>query len=225
MVYILPISLMAQVKINEGKVYYDISYTNLSPNLKMKENQMPHDATFYFKNEKSRIEMNAGPFGKNITITDKLKKQTTILINIYGKKFALIKSDSEMAEVKKSMITDTTKANIKIELTNETKKIAGYTCQQAFIVKTIKGTTTKNECWYSKDIPPYNTEGDEAFKQIDGFLMQYDIKNPDMEMRMKVKIVFANPIEDSYFEIPKGYQVVTETQLTNILNLMQQDGQ
>ncbi len=213
----------AQPKITEGKLHYQISYLDLPAELRKNEQQLPHDATFYFKNEKSRIEMSEGVFGKNVTISDKKNKETIVLLNIQGKKFALRKSDSEMVEVRQSMQTDTAKTVTTIELVNETKKIAGYVCQKAIITKTKKGIATKSECWYTKDLPPYNTEGDEAFKQIDGFLMQYTIKEASMNMTMTVKMVMALPIEDSYFEIPEGYKLVSEKQLTAILNLMQQE--
>jgi hypothetical protein len=40
-------------------------------------------------------------------------------------------------------------------------------------------------------------------------------------MTMTVKLVMKLPIENSYFEIPAGYQVVSEKELNNILMVMQ----
>ncbi len=217
-----PVLLWSQPLVTEGKLFYDITYQDLTGDMKAREHQLPHDATIYFKKEKCRIEMGVGPFGKNITITDKAKKETLVLLNIYGKKFALRKSDSEMVEVKNSLKTDTAHTDIKIELVNETKKIAGYLCHKAIIIKTTNGKSIKSECWFTKDLPPYNTEGDEAFKLIEGLLMQYSIKDATMNMILTVKMVMPLPIEDRYFEIPPGYQEVTETELVNVLNVMQQ---
>lgn len=220
--FFIPVLLRSQPKVTEGKLFYDITYQNLTAEMKEHEHQLPHDATFYFKNEKCRLEMGAGPFGKNVTITDKTKKETIILLNIYGKKFAMRKSDSEMVEVINSLKTDTARIDIKIELVNDTKKIAGYICHKAFIIKTKNGISNKSECWFTRDLPPYTTEGDEAFKMIDGFLMQYSTFEANINRTLTVKMVMPLPIEDRYFEIPPGYQIVTETELVNVLNVMQQ---
>jgi hypothetical protein len=42
-----------------------------------------------------------------------------------------------------------------------------------------------------------------------------------MSMTMTVKLVMRVPIEDSYFEIPQGYQIVSEKELNRILMVMQ----
>ncbi|MBC7381945.1 MAG: DUF4412 domain-containing protein [Bacteroidia bacterium] len=219
----LPTLLWAQPKITEGKLFYDITYQNLSEQMKGKESQLPHDASFYFKNKKSRIEMGAGSLGKNVTITDQTKKLTIVLLNIYNKKFAILKTDSEMLEVRKSFQPDTAKTVVKVEVINEQKKIAGYTCQKAIITRTTNGIIKKSDCWFTKDLPSYNTQYDEAYKMIDGFLMQYNITEAGMTMMMTVKMIMPIPIDDKMFEVPEGYRVLTEKELMKVLNVLQQD--
>ncbi len=219
---LFPALVNAQPRITEGKLFYDISYKGLSNELKNKEHLLPHDASLYFKNEKCRIEMGAGQFGKNTTIVDKKKGETIALLNIYGKKFAIRKSDSEMVEVRNSLKTDTAISDVKIEIIEEYKTIAGYKCQKAIIKKTSRGLSKQSDCWFTKEIPPYNTQNDEAFKLIDGFLMQFNIQEEQLSMTMTVKMVHPIPMDDKLFEIPNDYQLVTEKELTRVLKVLQQ---
>jgi hypothetical protein len=207
--------------ITEGKLFYDITYENLGPDMKRNEHMLPHDASFYFKGEKTRMEMGVGGMGKNSTIYDRSKKQTTVLLNIYGKKFALIKSDSEMVELRKSMIQDTSKRIVAVELLSDQKIIAERSCHKALVHQTINGLKKTNECWYTNEIPPFNTENDDNLKAIKGFLMQYTITENGVTMVMKVKMVQGVPIDEKMFEIPTGYQIVSESELNRILTVMQ----
>ncbi len=223
LLFFFPSLIWAQPKITEGKLLYEITYQNLSKELISKEHLLPHDASLYFKNEKCRIEMGAGQFGKNITIIDKEKGETLALLNINGKKFAIRKNDSEMVEVRNSLRSDTSKSDIKVEIVNEQKNIAGFVCQKAIITRTKRGVKKQSECWFTKELPAYNTQNDEAFKKIDGFLMQFSINESQLNMTMKVKMVNPLPMDDKLFEIPDGYHLVTEKELTKILNVMQLD--
>jgi len=210
----------SQVVIKEGKLFYDISYQNLNADVKRNEHLLPHDASFYFKDKKTRMEMGLGGKGKNSTIYNGETKKTTVLLNIFGKKFALIQTDSELVVVKKSLRTDTITKETSVVVVDEFKTIADKRCQKALVYIKTPYDTTINECWFTKELPPYNTENDENLKSINGFLMQYSITENGMTMIMKVKMIQSIPIEDKMFEIPATYQVVTEQELNLLLGAM-----
>jgi hypothetical protein len=209
-----------QILIKEGKLFYDISYQNLNADVKRNEHLLPHDASFYFKDKKTRMEMGLGGKGKNSTIYDGETKKTTVLLNIFGKKFALIQTDSELVEVKKSLRTDTISKETSVVVVEEYKTIADKRCQKALVYIKTPYDTIINECWFTKELPPYNTENDPNLKSINGFLMQYSITENGMTMVMKVKMIQSIPIEDRMFEIPATYQVVNEEELNLLLGAM-----
>lgn len=219
--FLLPTLGMAQTTLTEGKLFYDISYPNLSPDMRRNEHMLPHDASLYFKNNLTRLEMGIGGMGKNSTIYNRETKVTTILLNIKGRKFALVQTDSQMAEVKKQMNPDTTTYTYSVLVKDEYKTIADRKCRKALIYKVSGKDTITNECWFTKELPPYNTENDPNFKLIDGFLMQYTIQENGMTMVMKVKMVLPVPIENSQFEIPSTYQKVNEEELNRLLMVIQ----
>lgn len=219
--FLLPTLGMAQTTLTEGKLFYDISYPNLSPVMRRNEHMLPHDASLYFKNNLTRLEMGIGGMGKNSTIYNRETKVTTILLNIKGRKFALVQTDSQMTEVKKQMNPDTITYKFSVLLKDEYKTIAERKCRKALVYKVAGKDTLINECWFTNELPPYNTENDPNFKLIDGFLMQYTIQENGMTMVMKVKMVLPVPIENSLFEIPSTYQKVNEEELNRLLMVIQ----
>ncbi|MDP3928776.1 MAG: DUF4412 domain-containing protein [Bacteroidota bacterium] len=208
--------------LREGKILYDISYQNLPAEMRRNEHMLPHDASFYFKGEKTRMEMGISGMGKNTTIYNGDSATNTVLLNIKGKKFALIKSDSEMVEVRQSFApNDSNYAFLGVTVVNEFKKIVDFNCQKAIVKRKVNGIIQETICWFTKEIPPYNTKNDPNLHDIPGFLMQYSMTENGMSMTMTVKLVMRVPIEDSYFEIPQGYQIVSEKELNRILMVMQ----
>jgi GLPGLI family protein len=127
-----------------------------------------------------------------------------------------------MVEIRKSMSpNDTNSTFLGVNIVDEYKKIVDFNCQKAIVTRKVNGITKETICWFTKDIPPYNTQNDPNLKSIPGFLMQYSLLESGISMTMTVKLVMKLPIENSYFEIPAGYQVVSEKELNNILMVMQ----
>ncbi len=215
------LSLKAQINLTEGKVFFDISYQNLAPEMKRNEHLMPHDASFYFKENHTRLEMGVAGMGKNSTLYDRIKKETTILLYLKGKKFALVQTDSSMKAYRNLLISDSSQKNFSIELTDEYKIICAHKCRKAIVKKIELGITQTNECWYTTDIPPYNTENDPILKGINGFMLEYSIMEKGSTMHLKAKMIMPVPLDNSLFEIPSSYQIVNEKELTLLLSVMQ----
>lgn len=218
-------NLIAQ-KVNEGKLNFAITYFNLPPEVRSREHMLPHDASFYFKGKKTRMEMGMAGMGKNITIYDGETGITYILLNVFGKKYAMKKTAADIQALKNAMSPDSLGIKLKVELKDDKKKIAGYECKRAVIIKTSKTDTTINECWYTQDIPPYNTAQDSALSAIPGFMMQS--ANQDFNgvtMQLLVTMVAPVPVDNSMFEIPLGYVVVTEEELNRIMPLLREEQQ
>lgn len=214
-------SVNAQISLTEGKVFYDISYQNLAPEMKRNEHMMPHDASFYFSGNKTRLEMGVAGMGKNSTLYDRLKKETIVLLYLKGKKFALVQSDSSMAAIRNQLLADSSQKTFSIEITNEYKIICEHKCRKAIVHKTELGISRTNECWYTTDIAPYNTENDPILKGIEGFMLEYTMGENGTTMHLKAKMILPVPIDKSLFEIPSSYQIVNEKELTLLLSVMQ----
>jgi hypothetical protein len=112
--------------------------------------------------------------------------------------------------------------HIEVHVTDETKKIAGYTCKKAYVVTTrILGIKDSNAIWFTPEIKLQNLHSTggtmgfggfgsaNGFDKVDGFVMAYEAKMPrGRKMTVEVnKIDISKEIADKEFEIPKDFEV------------------
>lgn len=185
-------------------------------------------------------------------IRDNEKKITTTLTQMMGRKTGFYVTDQDQEDMKKRMDSlreertknDTstrrrsnpsTERNVALVETDDTKKIAGYTCKKAYIVRTnFLGQKDSTAVWYSPELKFENlktvggisglgnilgnTAGLQGTDLIDGFVMQYETnlgRNRKMEVKV-TKVELGKKIDDKTFEIPKGYDVKPMSEMQNM---------
>jgi hypothetical protein len=150
------------------------------------------------------------PFGKLIIIRDASKKEFIFAFNNLDKKkkIAFKKTDKEVADA----VKDSTKAEVKIEITKETKMIAGYKGTKANVKAIIKKDTIVSEYWFSSEIPKINmgNEQDEIFSKINGGLLEYTVVQGGMRVIMRVRQLVKEEINDNLFELSTSYKLVKD---------------
>jgi GLPGLI family protein len=200
---------------------------------------MEANTTMYYRGDFSKVE-STSDFGNNIVITDRKNKKTTTLTEAMGRKVGFYSTEEDELAMRSRMdsarnarrdslekagIPITRPAKPEIEYTNETKKIAGYTCKKAIIKsKNQRGEVNSTIVWYSPDFKMaegfsfgggsggrgmMSMAGVNGLDQIEGFPMEYQIERTNgMKMHMTVtKVQLDAAIEDKVFEIPKGYDI------------------
>jgi hypothetical protein len=202
--------LFAQSQIKQGKIFYEMDFPDIPSDQKiLMGNNLPKDATAYFKNDKSRVETPT-PFGKLIIIRDASKKEFIFAFNNLDKKkkIAFKKTDKEVADA----VKDSTKAEVKIEITKETKIIAGYKGTKAIVKAIIKKDTIVSEYWFSSEIPKINmgNEQDEIFSKLNGGLLEYTVIQGGMRVVMRVRQLVKEEINDNLFELSTSYKLVKD---------------
>jgi len=208
--------LIAQNTIKQGKIYYEMDFPDIPSDQKQAmASMLPKDATAYFKDGKTRVETPT-PFGKMIIIRDIQKKEFVFAFNNIEKrrKVAFKKTDEEV----KLALSDTNKVKIKVEITKDTKIIAGYKGTKAIVTATVNGKLVVSEYWYSNEIPKINmgNDQDEIFSKIDGGLLEYTVNQGDMHIVMRIRQVVVEEISNKLFEIGEAYKIVKdEEELAN----------
>ena len=202
-------------------------------------------------------------FGNNTVIVDKKNKKTTTLIEAMGRKTGFYSTEEDEQAMRDNMQkrmdsirqarggSDSQRngrqGDVQVINTDETKKIAGYTCKKAIIKTTTRqGEVNEIMVWYNPDMAmpagyPVmgNTAGGGGFarsmrgggrgglniqgiERIKGFVMGYEMSRPNgFKMQTEVTSIEINPdIDDKVFEIPKGYDLKPMSEMQNQMGRM-----
>jgi GLPGLI family protein len=189
--------LFAQKTISEGTISYNIQIQS-----KDKTNAVADSAIsiIYLKGNLSRTEMK-NSLGNEATILDTKTGNAVILKQYSGQKLMITLS-------KEDWNSKYSKYNgIVFQSTNETKKIAGYTCKKT--TAQLKDGTSFI-IYYTQEIIPFNKEYDPVFKSLPGLPVQYEFYTGALVFRYTLSSINFNTIPSAQFDIPKsGYRVMT----------------
>ncbi|MBP9187783.1 MAG: DUF4412 domain-containing protein [Bacteroidia bacterium] len=199
-----------QQKLQEGVATFDITFFELSPEMKAAEAMLPKKIVVSFKNQNSRTEMQSG-MGSTVTINNDKKKEFYILMDMMGQKTAIKQTESELKKQhEKSEFKD-----VKVTMLKETKTIAGYLCKKADITYTHEGKSEKIECYFTDQLPPtaHSSSTAPGFDLITGFMMEYSMNMGGIKAKVSATKITNQKIDDSLFEIPKDYTISTLEEL------------
>lgn len=190
----------------EGMITYKITY----PDSKFTESQLamfPKIVTVLIKGTKAKTEYQTN-MGSQIEIADYTEKSKIGLINMMGQKYA-IKQSAEEIEKENAQEPKAT-----VELTNETRVIAGYTCKKAIVTQDDDGVKTTFEVFYSPELGSKLANFDNPlYKDIDGALLEFSLKTPQISMKFTATSIEKKSIPNKEFEIPADYTLTTKEEL------------
>ena len=195
----------AQDKIKEGKATFEISYPDAEEMNDQMLAMMPKESVTYFKDFWVRSETVMG-YGNMVNIVNPEKKESYTVMDMMGKKTAIKYTEEDVEKLKKEM------GDYDVKLSDETKKIAGYTCKKATVTTKKDGEESSNEVWYT-DALPHNPEGKYSWKGVNGFPMEFTMEQKSQAGKIKMKIsctkVEKTTVKDDMFKVPDGYTVMT----------------
>jgi GLPGLI family protein len=203
---IFPVLVIAGDKNFEGIITYKISY----PDSKFTESQMamfPKLIIVSIKGSKSKSETNS-TMGNQTEINDYADKSKITLLNMMGQKYAIRET---AAEIQKDMEKE---PKAQVEVTNETKTIAGYLSKKAIVTTNNDGEKTVYEVWFTEELGSKDVNFDNPiYKDINGVLMEFQIKTEQVTMKCTVSSVEKKSISSKEFEIPSDYTITTKEEL------------
>jgi len=190
----------------DGVITYKISY----PDSKFSEaqlNMFPKVMTVSVKGSKARTEMNVGG-GTTVEILDYVAKTKVALINMMGQKFAIKQNKQEIEKANAEQPKGT------VNVTNDTKNIAGYNCKKAIVTSDEDGVKTTFEVWFSEEIGGKDANFDNSlYKDINGVMLEFIIKTPQITMKLSATSVEKKAVSAKDFEIPADYTLTTQEEL------------
>jgi GLPGLI family protein len=199
-------AVSGQEKLKEGKITFEIEVLNAEEMDDQMLAMMPKEMTVYFKDGKSRGEMDMMG-GKMITISNDKEGETITLMDLMGRKQAIKTTKEDMEKERAKM------GEYEVKITDETRMIAGYKCKKAII--TFKDKTENNEMtvWFTEDLEAVHASK-YAWKGIDGYMLEFSVDQRGMGMKFSCKEVMQQKVADEMFTIPEGYTIMTQEELS-----------
>lgn len=200
------LSAYTQRNISEGTIVYDMEIK--SDNETQKSNAITGaTTTVYLKGNNIRTDM-VSALGKEIIIFNSNKDNAVILKEFSGQKLMITLNKANW-KAKNKMYSD-----IKFEITNEVKMIAGYSTRKA-IANMADGKTFV--VYYAPDLVVANKDYDATFSNLPGLAIQYEIESGKMKFKYTIAKINYDPVKVSLFDFPtSGYRVMTYEENQNL---------
>ncbi len=198
-----------------GTIFYKITFDGTVLDDEMKS-ILPNEMVVILKNNKSKSILPTA-MGDQITIFNGESKARVNLIDILGQKIA-IKESSKEIEIERNKYDKTT-----VNLSIETKEIAGYLCKKAEIEVNAADSdgVSKFDVFYTEELGNLGINySDALFNKINGVMLQYEINTKGLIMKFTAEKIQATEISDEEFKIPAGYKEMTKDELINLFGNM-----
>jgi len=183
-------TVMFKITLDDGTVDKDIS-NSISKSAK----------TVYIKGNDSRVDL-ISPAIQQSVIYDKTQNTAVVLREFGTNKFMNRLNKEQWLTANKQY------QGMAISLVNETKTILGYECKKAMI--TLKDGTVFS-LYYATAIIPSVKEFEYQFKDVPGFVLEYQIKESgdNTLVNYRAEKISLSPVLASKFDIPtSGYRIM-----------------
>lgn len=168
--------------------------------------QQPTEMTVSYSGPKSRLEI-VTPMQTQVILGDASTKEQFILLDMMGKKIALKTTAEDLEKGMKEA------PEIKVNVTEETKEIAGYKCKKAEVVI---GEET-NIFWVTDDIAVKDPNWSTPYKELTGVLMEYSMVQNEITITYTATEVKKKKLKSLIFTVPAGYEEMTVEQFQEIM--------
>ena len=183
-------TVIFKITLDDGTVDKDVS-NSISKSAK----------TVYIKGNDSRVDL-VSPAIQQSVVYDKTQNTAVVLREFGTNKFMNRLSKEQWVTANKQY------QGMAISLVNETKTILGYECKKAMI--TLKDGTVFS-LYYATAIIPSVKEFEYQFKDVPGFVLEYQIKESgdNTLVNYRAEKISLSPVLASKFDIPtSGYRIM-----------------
>ncbi|SFW53860.1 GLPGLI family protein [Sinomicrobium oceani] len=205
----------AQKTFDNGIVTYKMTTTAQDPTAG--EISMDADMTFHISGKEAKTSMSMNAMGMQMDVKSLINSQNrtgVVLMSFFGQKMAAKVTPDDYDELIKSNNDFDIE---KVEPTNETKDILGYSCKKA-IATTKQGMEL--EIYYTEAIKPIAIEGlgNINMKGINGLPLAYSMQTPQAKVSFEAKSIKEGGVKASDFNytIPEGYKEVSFSELSQM---------
>ncbi len=200
--FTLPIA----AQFEEGKMTVQLEVVELPSEQKGMEAMFNNTFTIYLDHHKRRVEMTLPELGLMIMITDSVKQETIVCMEMMDQKIAMLQPRNQSGQYG---IAEKDFTNGNFELKSGTKTIAGHLCKRAIWTSDDKKDTIEYEIWYAADVD--NREANHG--ALPGMAMEFMFESQGIKLKYTVIQLSKEAIDDSLFNLPAGYVLKTAAEL------------
>lgn len=194
--------------ISEGVIEYAITYPETEEN-SLFSGLFPDKMVMYFKDGKTAYTMTGGMgLFKTTIIANPDNNEVIQMVKVMNKKIAFIYDSMAMEQIDKEFPVK------EIRFDDHFRQIAGYNSQQAVI--TMANNYPEFNVFFTKDINLLNANWATPFRSIDGVLLEYRLRQYNIDMKFSATSVLKESVEDSLFTLPADYKLVPKEELDQI---------
>lgn len=192
----------------QGRIVYEVEMSSDDPQMAMAA-QMMNGSTLeiLFDGENSQTKMDMGAM-MSMTTTVNESDVLILMGGMMGQK-AVKSTKEELLE------SNPSSDDVTVELVDETKEIAGYTCKKAILTD---AEDNEIEYWYTEEFTfPMNGQSN-ANGKIPGVALSFSIDKSGMIMGYTATSIEDELADDVKFdvEIPEGYEEMTMEQMQSM---------
>lgn len=183
----------------ECTVTYNVSVEDGTGDKDVTESLKATVKTVYIKGNNSRVDL-ISPAFKQSQIYDK-STASAVVLREFGNNKLMTKLDNAGWITANKLYEGMT-----ITYSGETKTILGYECKKAVLQLKDGNSYT---LYYAGNIIPSVKEFQYQFKDIPGFVLEYESKEKDKKITYTASKINMSPVPVSKFEIPAtGYRIL-----------------
>ncbi len=201
---ILTITATAQKKSKEVETFEGTITYNVIPNGDIDANtkaQLPTEVVTSYKGNQS-CTVQKTSMGSITVIANSESKEQIVLFDMMGQKMAIKSSKEETEKALKEY------PEAKINVTTETKQIAGYKCKKVEVTLNDKVSNV----YVADDIKVSNANWQSPYKNISGVMLEYSQttgQDQDISLTYTAKEVKKGKVKNDIFSIPSDYKQMT----------------
>jgi GLPGLI family protein len=198
---IINVSAQSTRIISDCTVQYDLTIDDTKADAAFVKTMKGATKTVYIKGTRSRSDLLTPTYVQ--TIINDSKSDTTIVLRELGttKYMSYLNQEKRQNQNKRF-------EGVAFNPTGETKTILGYQCTK--VVAKLKDGSNFN-VYYAPSIIPSNKEYEYQFKDLPGFVLEYETQTEDGKTKISyvASKIILTPVPESKFEVPKsGYRIL-----------------
>jgi GLPGLI family protein len=199
-------NLLAQKRITEGTISYDIVVNTGDKNPSIASMFDGATSIVYLKGYQTRFER-VSSLGVESTIVDGKTGKVNVLKEYGDQKYMITMTPENWKDANKKY------EGIVFKYEEEYKEITGYKCQKA--IGTMKDGSTIT-VFFTKELVSNNRDFEYAYKSLPGLAMEYETIVGDLKVTYTVSKVNFSIVPATKFELPKtGFRVMTYEESNN----------